>query len=343
MSKRLRYLSITLGLTLCGFTAQSQTAVIDSVSSPKKGMESKGYTSTDSISSYINNIGEHLDSLRNKITVLGSMVNSRKTAAVATVDSLGNISANHGAVPFHVDTLHVTPAMITKLQQEQPVNKYEMELKGVTFVPKGQWVTGIAVSYSQTTQNDYQFLILQNISGDTYSFKVSPMLCYIFKNDMGAGGKFSYTRSLTKLEHADVVLDPETNYGTEYLYSLAHNYSVTAILRNYFSLGQSRRFGVFTELQLKLGGGQSKITTGRGEDLSGAYERNYQVGVGLAPGLAVFLSNYSAIEVNVGVLGFNMAKTKTINDQIYVSRRKSQSANFRINLFSITFGVAFYI
>lgn len=342
MSKRLRYLAITLGLTLCGFTAQSQTAVIDSVSSPKKGMESKGDTSTDSISSYINNIGEHLDSLRNKITVLGSMVSNRKTSSVAMPDSSARITARDGGA-HHADTLHVTPAMIARLQQNQPVNEYEMDLKGVTFVPKGQWVTGVAVSYSQTNQNDYQFLILQNISGDTYSFKVSPMLCYIFKNDMGAGGKFSYTRSLTKLEHADIVLDPETNYGTEYLYSLAHNYSVTAILRNYFSLGQSRRFGVFTELQLKLGGGQSKITTGRGEDLSGAYERNFQLGVGLAPGLAVFLSNYSAIEVNVGVLGFNMAKTKTINDQIYVSRRKSQSANFRINLFSITFGVAFYI
>lgn len=241
------------------------------------------------------------------------------------------------------DTTHITPAMIAEMKANQPIQEYGMDVEGVTFVPKGQWVTGVAVSYSQTTQNDYQFLILQNLTGDTYSFKVSPMVCYIFKDDMGAGGKFSYTRSLTKLEKADIVLDPETSYGAEYLYSLAHNYYLTGILRNYFSLGQSKRFGVFTELQLKLGGGQSKLTTGSGEDLSGAYERNFQLGVGLAPGLCVFLNNYSAMEVNVGVLGFNMTKTKTINDQIYVARRKSQSANFRINLFSITFGVSFYL
>ena len=218
-----------------------------------------------------------------------------------------------------------------------------MDTEGVKFVPKGQWVTGVSISYSQSTQNDYQFLILQNLSGDTYSFNVSPMVCYIFKDDMGAGGKFSYTRSLTKLESADIVLDSETSYGAECLYSLAHNYYVTGILRNYFSLGQSKRFGVFTETQLKFGGGQSKLTTGTGEDLTGAYERNFQFGVGLAPGLAVFLNNYSALEVNVGVLGFNLTDTKSISDQIYVSRRKSRSANFKINLFSITFGVAFYL
>ena len=45
----------------------------------------------------------------------------------------------------------------------------------------------------------------------------------------------------------------------------------------------------------------------------------------------------------MGVLGFSYTATKTIEDQIYVSRRNSKSANFRINLFSITFGAAFYI
>lgn len=241
------------------------------------------------------------------------------------------------------DTARITPAMIEKMRAERPLDEFEMQMGSVKFVPKGQWVTGLSISYSQTTQNDYQFLVLQGINGDTYSFKVSPMLCYIFKDDMGAGGKFSYNRSLTKLERADIVLDNENSYGVEYLYSLSHNYFVTGILRNYFSLGNSKRFGIFTEVQLKLGGGQSKLTTGTGESLSGTYERNFQLGVGIAPGMCVFLSNYSALEVNVGVLGFNMTNTKSITDQIYVARRKSKFANFRINLFSISFGVAFYL
>ncbi len=243
----------------------------------------------------------------------------------------------------HADTLHITPAMVEEMQRNAPLKEFDMEMESVKFVPKGQWVTGVSISYSQSNQNKYQFLILENISGDTYSFKVSPMVCYIFKDDMGAGGKFSYNRSLTKLESADIVLDSETDYGAECLYSLSHNYIVTGIFRNYFSLGQSKRFGIFNEIQLKLGGGQSKITKGTGEALTGAYERNFQFGIGIAPGLAVFLSNYSALEVNVGVLGFSLTDTKNISDRIYVARHKTRMANFRINLFSITFGVAFYL
>lgn len=225
----------------------------------------------------------------------------------------------------------------------QGQDTFSHDIESVTFVPKGQWVTGLSVSYSQSNQNKYQFLVLEGISGDTYSFKVSPMVCYIFKDDMGAGGKFSYTRSLTKLESADVVLDPETGFNVENLYSLSHNYYVTGIVRNYFSLGRSKRFGFFNEMQLQLGGGQSKVTNGKGTDLSGAYERNFHASIGLAPGLCVFLNNYSALEVNVGVLGFNYTGTKTITDQIYVARRNSKSANFKINLFSISFGAAFYL
>lgn len=185
----------------------------------------------------------------------------------------------------------------------QGQEQFERDIETVTFVPKGQWVTGVSVSYTQSNQNKYQFFILENISGDTYSFKVSPMVCYIFKDDMGAGGKFAYSRSLTKLENADIVLDSETSTDIENLYRLSHNYSVTGIFRNYFSLGQSKRFGFFNELQLQLGGGQSKIMKGKSIDLTGSYERNFTFDVGLAPGMIMFLNNYSALEVNVGVLG----------------------------------------
>lgn len=223
------------------------------------------------------------------------------------------------------------------------LEEFDRDIESVVFVPKGQWVTGVSVSYSQSSQDKYQFLVFENITGDTYSFKVSPMLLFVFKNDMGVGGKFSYSRSLTKLANADIVLDSETDYSVEKLYSLSHNYYGTAIFRNYFSIGRSKRFGFFNELQLQLGGGQSKLSTGSGQSLSGAYERNFSLNVGVAPGLALFLNDYSAMEVNVGVLGFNYIDTRSVRDQIYVSHRHSKMANFRINLFSITFGVAFYL
>lgn len=220
---------------------------------------------------------------------------------------------------------------------------FSRKIEQVSFVPKGAWATGISVSYSQSDQSNYQFLILENINGDTYTFKVSPTLMFCFKDNLTAGGRFSYSRQRTRLNSADIVLDSETDYNIDNLYSISHSYHGTALFRSYLSLGSSTRFGLFNEVQLEVGGGQSKICNGTGYDLTGSYQRTFNASLGLAPGLAVFLNNYSAIEVNVGVLGFNYRHIHSITDRIYEADVKTKSANFKVNLFSITFGVMFYI
>jgi len=216
-------------------------------------------------------------------------------------------------------------------------------LEQISFIPEGQWITGVNVSYTQSDFDNYKFLIIENLGGDTYSFKVSPMLMYCFKDNLAAGGRFAYSRSRTRLNSADVIIDSETSYEPGSLYALSHNYYGTASFRNYISLGRSMRFGFFNEVQLQIGGGQSKIVNGEGEDLTGTYSRNFSLDVGLTPGLIMFLNNYSAIEVSVGVLGFSYDKTRAVTDQIYIAEYASKHANFKINLFSISFGVAFYL
>lgn len=103
------------------------------------------------------------------------------------------------------------------------------------------------------------------------------------------------------------------------------------------------RFGFFNEMQLQIGGGQSKIVNGAGDDITGTYARNFSLDVGLTPGMIMFLNNYSAIEVSVGVLGFSFDKTHAITDQVYIADMKTKHANFKINLFSISFGAVFYL
>lgn len=221
--------------------------------------------------------------------------------------------------------------------------EFKRKLEQVSFVPKGAWIAGVSVSYSQSDQDNYQFLIFENINGDSYTFKLSPTVMFCFKDNFAAGGRLSYQRTSTKLNSGDVVLDSETSYNVDNLYSISHNYSATALFRNYLSLGHSTRFGLFYEIQGQFGGGQSKLSSGTGHDFTGTYQRTFDMNIGVAPGLSVFLNNYSAIEVNVGVLGFNYSHTRSVTDQIYVANRHTSHANFKINLFSITFGVMFYI
>lgn len=221
--------------------------------------------------------------------------------------------------------------------------EFKRGLEQISFIPKGQWITGVSVSFSQSNQDNYQFFIVEDMSGDAYTFKVSPMLMYCFKDNLCAGGKMSYTRTRTRLDQARMVIDSETDYSVDNLYQISHNYSAMACFRNYISLGRSHRFGFFNEVQLQFGGGESKIINGRGNDLTGTFDKSWNMNIGLAPGMVMSLNNYSAIEVNVGVLGFNYSHTTSKTDQVYLASRESKQANFKINLFSITFGVAFYL
>lgn len=226
--------------------------------------------------------------------------------------------------------------------------QFKRDLQQVSFIPKGQWITGVSVGYSQSNQDNYQFFVFEKIKGDTYSFKVTPMAMYTFKDNLAAGLKFGYERSKAQLDAGSLILDSETTFDADNVYSIRSNYFATMALRNYISLGDSRRFGLFNELQLELGGGQAKISNYTGgteanRHIEGTYERNFSMNIGLTPGFVMFLNNYSAIEVNIGVLGFGYTHTRSVTNQVQVAHRNSKHANFKINLFSIQFGMAFYL
>ncbi len=212
-----------------------------------------------------------------------------------------------------------------------------------TFVPKGQWITGVSVSYSASSEDNYNFFIFEKVDGKSYSFKVSPMVMYAFKDNLALGGRLTYNRTLVKVNNGSLKLSSDVQYDADHLYLLTHSYGATAAFRNYIALGGGSRFGIFNEVQLNLSGGQTKFSNGSGTDITGTYSRNFNMQVGLTPGMVMFLSNYSAIEVNVGVLGFNYSHATSITNQIYEASVKSNSANFKINLFSITFGATFYL
>lgn len=221
--------------------------------------------------------------------------------------------------------------------------RFDRGIEQHTFVPKGQWIAGSSISYSEYSNDNYKFLVIEGIDGSGYSFKVSPLICYTFKDNLAAGMRGSYSRSLTKLDHASISLDDDLNFDISDLYSLSHSYSGTAVLRSYISLGDSKRFGLYNEMQFTAGGSQSKLVNGKGESLTGTYATSTNLQLGMAPGLVAFINNYTAVEVSIGVLGFNYSKTKQVTDQIYVGERSSSSANFKINIFSIGLGIAFYL
>jgi hypothetical protein len=221
--------------------------------------------------------------------------------------------------------------------------EFKRDIEMNTFVPKGQWIVGSSVSYSTHTENNYQFIVVDGINSDGYTFKVTPTLLYAFKDNMAVGGGLSYKRSLMKLSDVTINLDEDNQFDIDDIYELSHSYSAMACFRNYINLGDSKRFGLYCDVQLEAGGGQAKIITGTGEDLTGTYTTTTSFGIGAAPGMVAFINNYTAVEVSVGVLGFNFSKTHQVTDQVKIGDRSLNSASCRINLLSIGLGISFYL
>lgn len=221
--------------------------------------------------------------------------------------------------------------------------EFKRNIESHTFVPKGQWVVGSSVSYSEHNEQNYQFLVIDGFNSDGYTFKISPMFCYAFRDNVAAGGRFSYGRTLTKLDGVTLNLDESTQFDVNDMYQLKHSYSAMGVLRNYINLGTSKRFGLFAETRLEIGGSQSKVVTKDGTSLTGTYTKTTDFGISVAPGIVAFINNYTAVEVSIGVLGLDFSKVKQTTDQVYIGERSSSSANFKINLFSIGLGIAFYL
>lgn len=223
------------------------------------------------------------------------------------------------------------------------------EMRGLTsksneFVPKGQWIFGGSVSYSTHTNKDYDFLVIEDINSEGYTVRVAPFVAYAVANNMALGGRFIYSRSLLKVQDASMSMgdaDTGVNISVDGYYALRHSYEGALIWRNYIPLGRSKRFAIFTDIQLAAGGIQSKFA--EGQPVRGTFETGYSVSLGVTPGLIAFATNNMAFEVSVGVMGLNYSSVEQVHNQVTTGKRTTSNMNFKVNILSIGLGVAFYL
>lgn len=217
------------------------------------------------------------------------------------------------------------------------------ELSNV-FVPRGQWVLGASVSYSTHTNDDYTLMVIEGIDSEGYTFRISPMAAYALRNNMALGIRATYGRTNLTIDKADLTFGDEVT-GTEIVVdrykSVRHSYVISAIWRQYIPLGRSKRFALFNEMSLGAGGSQSIFAAG--QPVKGTYETGYTLALGISPGLMAFASNDVAIEVNVGVMGVSYSRIRQVHNQVTVGHRSTSGMNFKVNIFTIEVGVAFYL
>ena len=255
-------------------------------------------------------------------------------------DSLRTSSTAEGTVVSEASIQNFKKKKRKRVERPERIDRGVMQ---TTFIPKGQWMAGGTVSYSEHQEDNLNFLVLKDIEGRGYTFSISPYVGYFFKDNMAAGVRAGYNRSYLDLGNLDLNLGEDFNISLDNLYYLEHEYEVSGFLRTYMPIGRSKIFGLFNEVRLTYAYATGKNSTGTGTTYDGTFERSHSFQIGMAPGLTAFITNYSAVEVSMGVMGYKFAWENQVTNQIETGSRRKSSGNFKINLFSINIGMTFYL
>ncbi len=220
---------------------------------------------------------------------------------------------------------------------------FDRGIDQIVFVPKGQWLIGGNISFQDYTEDNYKFLIIEDIDLDAYMFKVSPFVGYFVADNTALGARLVYSRTSADVGSVNLKINDDLSFGINDLTYIQHQYDVSLFLRNYINLGTQRRIGLFNETRLTYGGGQGKLVNSSKEEVKGTYQKIRSLQLGLAPGIVAFITDNLGVEVSVGVLGLKYNTINQITNQVETGKHTRTSANFKIDLFSINLGMAFYI
>lgn len=221
--------------------------------------------------------------------------------------------------------------------------KFDRGIEQKTFIPKGQWMCGASFSYSEHTDDNFKWLVVDDINSVGYTFKVSPIVSYFIRDNVAIGGRLAYSRSSTDLGNLSLDLGDDLNFDLSDYKDKSHTVSGAFFIRTYLNLGDSKRFGLFSEGRMTYGYGQSKVEDGTGDDLKGTHQVKQNLNFGLAPGITCFINDYTAVEAAVDVLGLDFKWYDQKTNQVEKGKRTSSGANFQINLLSISLGITFYL
>ncbi|MCQ2143641.1 MAG: hypothetical protein MJY56_06200 [Bacteroidales bacterium] len=210
------------------------------------------------------------------------------------------------------------------------------------FIPKGTWMVGGSVGYTQHLNRDHNFLIIEDINSDGFHVSAKPVFLYMFKNNMGLGARFSYSRGLLDIESASLSV-MGVDLGLKDYCNVSQKYSGAIVYRVYIPIGNANRIAMFAEGQIGGSIGQSKASEAHTGEIVGTFENNYNLHIGVNPGMVAFLADNLAIEASLGIVGVSYNWKDQVRNQIDNGAGTVFSAGFMLNPLDLSIGVTYYI
>lgn len=233
---------------------------------------------------------------------------------------------------------------VSMILPDKNYGRYDRGLKNYLYIPKGEWAVGLTASFGEFDADDVQILSVLNdldFNGNIYSIK--PSASYFFRNNQSIGVKFNYTQATADLANLAVDVDDDLNFTLRDVSYKYQTYSAAIFYRNYIGLGMDKRFALFNEVALNVGGGESQFKRYYNNELRDTRTDIFEASLNFCPGVSMFIMEKVSVNVSFGVLGLYLRNEKQKTNNIDEGSRFSSGANFKFNLFNINFGIGVHI
>lgn len=233
---------------------------------------------------------------------------------------------------------------IPMVLKDLKLGRYDRGLFNFLFVPKGMWTLGLTASYGKFSTADLEmFDVISNVDISAHALSIKPYFSYAFKNNITAGLRLEYTNVVGNIDNFGVDIDEDMSFKLHDVGYRSESYSAALLLTQYIGLTRKGRFGVFNEAQLKLTSGTSDFNRPFDGDMRQTHNSNFQASLTYSPGVCVYVMPQLSCNLSFGVFGFYINKTRQWENGERTGSRLTSGANFRFNIFNISFGLAVHL
>ncbi len=222
--------------------------------------------------------------------------------------------------------------------------RFDRGLYNCLLIPKGQWSFGLTASFGEYDSKDVQILsVIKDLDIGIKAYSLKPSISYSIRNNQTVGLKFNYTRMTGNLGSLSLDIDEDMSFTIGDITYYSQSYSAGIFYRNYVGLGKMKRFGVFNEIDLSFGSGSSRFKRRYNGAMRDTQTFSTEASLNFSPGLCVFIMDNVSFNVSFGVFGLKMKRERQLTDGIDEGTRFTSGANFKFNIFNISFGMAVHI
>jgi len=201
---------------------------------------------------------------------------------------------------------------------------------------KGNVYTGLAFSLSDRSLSNVDQLVQNVVDGQDNSFNIVLKGGYYTGDYAMVGINFEYTQE--KFE-GTLFRDPDTVQSN----SISRAYTITPNVRSSVPLTKNERLSFFTEVGLSLGVGNTLTRNTKNlDEIEKVYSDDFNLRLGISPGITFFAMENFAFEVQLDVLGYELQVRKREINGVEQSRDVRNNVDFNIDILSLKLGLAYY-